>query len=477
MLCAGEVCLITIYFDIANLLCYYHNSSIDSKVFVIKIEGVIEMVLGFSEKVMKRYFHPEVYVYPTPRTYRPLVGFNLSQAKFTKEINVYLHYPFCKQICSYCGYLKMVDQTGELRREYVDAWITEIRQYTEVISDSVIKTVHFGGGTPSMLCADDLEKVVRTLVEINPKLFETVEEVSIEATPESVEFEKFSRLKEIGFNRVSMGVQSMDEEELALCGRSNLFAVTANAIRVLREIGFGNIVTDLMIGIEGQTVDSFERSLISLLVFRPETVELYALGLMPNTKLGRTSTGLMQTADIYRCYDIGREFFLGSGYRQACHNRYEIPKRGSFLQEDYVFRGMSLIGIGAGVRTYADNIHYRNFYYRDNRKAVRDYIAAMRSGISAIYDGTFISDIEKLRQYAIYNIEELDVTVFRKRFGIPFDKMFRELLNEMISLGFIEKKGRFLKLTPKGLNFRDLIAEEMFSDEVKAVEDIYRPRM
>lgn len=431
--------------------------------------------LSFSEKVMERYFHPEVYVYPTPRTYKPLVGFTTGQAHFTEEINVYLHYPFCKQICAYCGYLKTVD-AGELRKDYVDAWIAEIRLYAEILSGRIIKTVHFGGGTPSMLSAEELERVLGILIEINPKLLQTAEEISIEATPESIEFVKFSRLKEIGFNRVSMGVQSMDEEEIALCGRSNSFAITSRAIRMLRKIGFRNIVADLMIGIEGQTVDSFERSLISLLSFRPETVELYALGLMPDTRLGRTSADLMSTEDIYRCYDIGREFFLGSGYRQSCHNRYEIPKRGSFLQEDYVFRGMSLIGIGAGVRTYAENVHYRNFYYRDNRRAIVDYIKAMKDGVSAIYDGVFIGLTEKLRQYAIYNIEELDEAAFFDKFKISFGKVFRELYNQLIDLGLAEKKGSVLKLTPKGLNFRDLIAEEMFSDEVTAVEDIYRPR-
>lgn len=432
--------------------------------------------MSLEEKTKDFEFRPEVYVYPTPRTYRPLDHFSLKQVDFGDEINLYLHIPFCKQICAYCGYLKIVD-SGDIRKRYVDAIRKEIGMYKDVLSDKRVKTLHFGGGTPSLLTSPALERLFNSLLEVNPNILNTAEEISIEATPESIEHEKFSDFKRLGINRVSMGVQTLNNSEIALSRRHNLNYISLNAVEKLRNIGIPNIVIDLMIGIEGQTVKSFEESVLGTLQIKPETVELYALGLMPNTILIRNLNSRMSNREIYSCYDLGRLLFLEEGYREDCHNRYAIPEKGSFLQEDFVFKGMGLIGFGAGARSYGQNMHYRNSYHLNHhKKAIYDYMEAVESGKLPISTGVVISPEEKIRQFAIYNIESLDKKEFQDRFGVDFRQRFGRLYQELLKLNLACEDNSVIKLTPKGLNFRDLIAYQLFSNEVKLAEKAYRPK-
>ena len=373
------------------------------------------------ERVQEFEFHPEVYLYPTPRMYDPLTNFTLEDAIFTEDVNVYVHIPFCKQICSFCGYLKTIDSQN-LRAEYVDAVVKEIKLYQNILDGRKVRTLHFGGGTPSLLTPKELEKIITSLLEVNPAVLKTSEEVSIEATPESVEESKFKQFKDFGINRVSLGVQSFNNSEIVLSKRKNLSEISIKAIESLRKIGIPNVVIDLMIGIEGQTIQSFEDSVKEAIEIRPETVELYALGLMPQTGLGkRLPTTLMGNEEIYHCYDIGRSLFLGAGYTQDCHNRYAIPGRGSFLQEDYVFQGMSLMGFGAGVRSYATNVHYRNTYESSNgRRAILEYIKNSNSGKHSVESGIFLDSEERMRQYIIGNFEKMDKDYFQQRFFTTF---------------------------------------------------------
>ncbi len=433
-------------------------------------------IATLTKQVKNFEFNPEIYIYPTPRTYKPINNFTLDKVEFTQEINVYIHIPFCRQICTYCGYLKVVDSKENLREQYVDALIKEIKMYEKTLQHKIIKTLHFGGGTPSLLTSSELKKIINVILEINPNFLNTADEVSIETTPELVEFKKFSEFKKIGINRVSMGVQTMLDNEIKLCKRNNFSEISVSAIKILREAEIPNLVLDLMIGIEGQTIESFIHSVKSLLEYKPETIELYAIGFMPNTSLEIRRPDLMSKKDIYQCYDMGRKLFLKAGYQQDCHNRYVIINQGSFLQEDYIFTGMSLIGFGAGTRTYAKNVHYRNNYHQKaHRKTITEYIKDVKAGKIPVKSAIFLNPEEKMRQYVIYNIESLDKKEFKKKFKANFAEKFPELYFELIELGLVEEDWRRIWLTSKGLNYRDLICKQFYSKGVKKIEERYRP--
>jgi len=431
-----------------------------------------------KDKIKKFEFNPEVYIYPTPRIYTPIKDFILEKANFGDDINLYVHIPFCKQICSYCGYLKMIDTTGNIKDAYIDALIKEIKMYKPILLNKNINTLHFGGGTPSLLSTSQLEKILDTLITINPKILETSKEISIEATPESIEESKFIDYKSLGITRVSMGVQTLNNTEIKLSKRHNLSNITINAIETLKKIGIQNIVVDIMIGIENQTIKSFKNTIKELITLHPETVELYALGLMPQTNLGKkVAPNLMNNKDIYNCYNIGRKLFLEAGYIQDCHNRYIIPNKGSFLQEDNVWKGDGLIGFGAGVRSYAKNVHYRNIYNQNSSKtAIIQYINKINEGKLAVESGIYLNKDERIRQYIIGNLESLNTTEFKKEFNTTIEKKFPKLYNELLELKLLIKNNEQLILTTKGLNFRDLICKELFSKQVNTAEELYRPK-
>jgi oxygen-independent coproporphyrinogen-3 oxidase len=430
--------------------------------------------IKLTDKIKNNKFQPEIYVYPPIRTYKPIYDVDLTKISFTNEINIYIHIPFCKHICSYCGYLKMTS-TKRMQSKYVSALIKEIKMYKPILQNKNIQTIHFGGGTPSLLSITQIKKVLATIIKINHKAIINAKEISIEATPESIKTNKFKKLKKIGFNRVSIGIQSLNKPEIKLCKRNNSPEKSIAAIKNLKKIGFTNVVVDLMIGIEKQTVTSFKKTLSTLIKYRPDIVELYALGINPNTYIACKKTNLMTNKNIYDCYRIGQKLFLNSGYIQDCHNRYAIKNRGSFLQEDNLFNGQSIIGFGAGARTYANNLHYRNNYSPNSYLAIREYISDVNSKKLPIKTGNYLSKKEKIRQYCIYNIESLDFAKLSEIHKINFKQSFKELYSELLELKLAKEKNNKLELTKKGLIYRDLIGKELFSEKVRKIEEKYRP--
>jgi len=443
------------------------------------VKDVISLntVKTLAERIRDFEFHPEVYSYPTPRMYRALDGFSPADAEFTEEINVYVHIPFCRRICSFCGYMKTIDRQ-DLRSDYVEALVKEIALYKDMLRCRRVRTLHIGGGTPSLLSSRELETIFMALTKANPGLLDTSEEVSIEATPESVEKAKFEEYRKCGINRVSLGIQSFNGREIELANRCNLSGVSVKAIETLRETGIENIVIDLMIGIEGQTLHGFQNSIREALVVKPDTVQLYALGLMPQTGLGRNPPpGLMTDEHIYRCHQIGRQAFMEAGYRHDRHNLYTVIEGGSFLQEEYAWRGMSLLGLGAGARSYAYNIHYRNTYDSSHSPvAVEEYIQNIRDGAYSVQSGIILNDDEKARRHVMGNIESLDRAEFHGRFGVCLEQQFGSVIEDLRESGLVVEEGSLLRLTPRGLLFRELVVKEFFSSEAKKAEEAYRPK-
>lgn len=434
-----------------------------------------------ESRVREFEYHPEIYIYPTPRMYDPLPNFSLEGLSYSDELNVYVHVPFCTHFCSFCGYFKTI-YNEQLQSDFVQAVCREIELRADSLKGKTVKTLHFGGGTPSLLTPSQLETIVATLRRANPGILDSCEEVSMEATPESIDREKFAGYRQVGINRVSMGVQSLVDAEVKMANRClekerTSFEMLAEAFDSLRGVGFEDLVIDLMIGIEGQTQASFEESVSKALSLRPQTVQLYALGVMPQTAIGRRKPQELLTGrQIYDCYVLGRDMFRAAGYRQDSHDRYTLHPVNGFLQGDFNIQGMSLIGLGAGARSYAKGVHFRNIYTSQNgRKALIEYMERVQQGRHAVESGVYLSLDEQARQYAIGHIRHLDCERFLELFGERFEDKFSLLYSDLLRLELAKREGAFLPLTDQGLLFRDLIARQLFSAEANARELAYRP--
>jgi oxygen-independent coproporphyrinogen-3 oxidase len=442
----------------------------------------VSAISRLEQQVRDYQFCPEIYIYPTPRMYRPLPELKLDELTYTDQMNVYIHVPFCTHFCSFCGYFKTI-YNEQLQQDFVETVVKEIELRAPALEGKTIQTLHFGGGTPSLLTPRQLETLIQALLKVKPDILETCLEVSMEATPESIDFEKFQGYREAGINRVSMGVQSLVDSEVRLANRCvendrTSFQMLTDAFDSLREIGIPDVVIDLMIGIEGQTIETFEESIRKALSLRPETVQLYALGIMPQTALGRRKPPeLMPGHQIYHCYNLGRELFMAAGYRQDSHDRYTLHPINGFLQGDHNIQGMSLLGLGGGARSYSRELHYRNTYdSRNGRTALLEYMRNIEAGRHSVESGVFLTGDERARQYAIGHMRCLDDRKYKELFGLGVEEKFPELYAEMFRLELVERDGPILRLTQEGLLFRDLLGRHMFSPEAKRLEDAYRSR-
>ncbi len=426
-----------------------------------------------KHRILGSVSSPYVYSYPTTRSYEPLSGFSFAEAQFTRRLNVYIHIPFCEQLCTFCGYFTVLDRSSSFQERYVDAIVAEIGLHGKLLGESIIASVNFGGGTPSLLTGEQLGRIMRALIVANPRLPETAHEISIEATPESVEEEKFSAFHRSGINRVSIGVQSFNLNEIRKAGRHNSARNSTGAVKMLHEIGISNVCVDLMYGIEDQTFQSWKNSVQMTLALRPETVELYGTVSIPGTSFANRAASLMDDEAKLSCYAYASSAFRAAGYRQEAHLRFTLLSESGYQQQANIFRGESLLGIGVAARTYATNVLCRNITGSDRTQVIEEYLRSISSGVIPVRDGIFLSEEEAMRQFVIYRLERLSLAEFSRQFGVSFGEEFSEHLGALIDLGLAEHDAITFSLTPKGLAIRDTIARAFFSDSVRIREEGY----
>jgi oxygen-independent coproporphyrinogen-3 oxidase len=428
---------------------------------------------SISEGIQNQEFPPYIYGYPPTRSYQKVDNFHFDSILWGDDLNVYIHIPFCEQKCTFCGYLVSVEKSETLRDAYVKAVVTEILMYSDVLANKIVKTLNFGGGTPSLLTIPQFEYIIRALQQVKPDIFQNLEEFSVEATPESVSSGRIQRLLESGLNRVSIGVQSFNNKEIQKSGRHNVHDVSLKAIASLQDLQVPNICCDLMYGLVDQDIESWRSSVNVLAEMHPETIELYATVAIPNTSFA-FKNDFMSSREKYQCYIEARDILLAQGYIQDCHLRFILPERGFYRQQSNVFAGQSLIGFGVGARSYVTNIHYRNIYdVQRPKKAITDYISCVASGRKPIESAVALNQDEQLRRYVIYNLEHLDTQDMHTRFGVIFSEVFPDQYNDLLLHSLIEELNGVIVLTEKGLRFRDLIAKAFFSEASYTLDKEY----
>lgn len=432
--------------------------------------------MDLLKAIQNNQTNPYVYAYPTTRAYQPITNFDYSKLTISEQINLYLHIPFCKQKCSFCGYLTAV--TAETEYEaYVATLIKEIATQ-RFLKTKTVSTINFGGGTPLLLSPTQLEKIISQLQKSFPDMRQTLCELSIEATPEAVTPEKLETLKELGFNRISIGIQTFNDDELAATKRGNFCEATRRALHLIRQSGIANLCCDLMYGLPGQTLESWQKSLDELLSWRPETIELYNTVTIPGTGLFRINRAAsMKALEKRQAYELARKRLLAAGYVQDSHLRFVIPNQGFYRQQVNVFKGETLIGFGVAARSYTEFTHYRNCYDSRRPKAsINRYIEKINQGCTPVESAVFLSPHERCRRFIIYNLESLDRQIIKKNFGIDIIEEYSCIWKILQDLGLVHIHNQSLTLTPEAAYYRDLIAAYFFSPTLQALEEnYYRP--
>lgn len=247
-----------------------------------------------------------------------------------KSLGIYIHIPFCKSKCRYCDFCSFPHPRPETVKKYISKLISEIEEYGKTYGEYTVNTVYFGGGTPTLLDAEDLAKILCSV----KKSYKTDAnaEITTECNPATGSFEYFKRLRDAGFNRLSIGVQSMNEHELKLLGRLHSADDAKKTFFEARNAGFENISVDVMFGIPEQTPNSLSETLDELCSLSPEHVSLYGLKIEDGTHFARHADSLVLPDE-----DTEYEMYLSSVKKLSRFGleRYEIS---NFAKDGYASR-------------------------------------------------------------------------------------------------------------------------------------------
>ncbi len=389
-----------------------------------------------------------------------------------EPVSLYVHIPFCSLKCSYCDFNSYA-RLEELVRPYVDALITEMGLWSPFARGRRVATVFFGGGTPSLL---PIEEVERTISAIHDRFaLEPEVEVTLEANPGTVDLEYLRRLVALGVNRLSLGVQSFRDEELAVLDRIHSTVEAEEAYRWAREAGIQRINLDLIYGLPQQSMERWQASLERAIELGPDHMSLYALTVEEGTKLaydidhGRVPEpdGDAQAA----MYEWSQERMASAGYRQYEISNWARP--GQECRHNLVYwRNGDWLGLGAGAHSHLGGFRFADVY------SPRRYVQLVRETAGAgLPDAPDVAALLKSMRQVTYVEQQtpelamadtvilalrlnegLGAAEFRARFGRDLEEVYGATLAEMDSLGLIERGNGRIRLTPRGR----LLANEVF---------------
>ena len=368
-------------------------------------------------------------------------------------LSLYVHIPWCVRKCPYCDF-NSHEQKGALPEQaYVDALLADLRSDIEAAGGRPIRSVFLGGGTPSLFSPEAIGRFLQQADRLLP--FAADVEITLEANPGTVEAGRFSGYRAAGVNRLSMGVQSLDDAKLVALGRIHGRAEALAAVRTARRAGFHNFNLDLMYGLPEQSLAQAEADLRELLSLQPPHLSWYQLTLEPNTLFHRHPPSLPDEESIGEIMDMGLAVLAEHGYRQYEVSAYAQPGRQCRHNLNYWEFG-DYLGAGAGAHaklSLADGRILR-------RSRVR-HPQAYLEGKAKRYSERLLTSQDLVIEFmlnALRLIQGVPAEYFEARTGLPITTIL-PLLDEARRRGLLEADAARLQATSLGQRFlNDLLA-------------------
>ncbi|ASW43676.1 radical SAM family heme chaperone HemW [Clostridium isatidis] len=370
-----------------------------------------------------------------------------------KNMSLYIHIPFCKQKCFYCDFPSYAN-IDYLKEDYVDALCKEIENKNITYN---IKSIFVGGGTPSYLNSKQLEKLLITINKLN--LDENIE-FTMEANPGTLDEEKLIVMKNCGINRISMGLQAVQNSLLKDIGRIHTFNVFEENFKLARKVGFNNINVDLMFGLPSQTVEDWKDSLEKIASLEPEHISAYSLIVEEGTafyKLYEKNKLILPSEEMERdMYKITKEILNFYGYKQ-----YEISnyaKDGFECYHNKVYwRSKEYIGLGSSSASFIDGKRIKNI---ENVKKYIEKVNAEEAVTEEIYYNSKEDNIEEFMFMGLRLIEGINMEEFKRRFNINIMDIYKKIIEKNIEKDLLEIKGGYLRLTEKGIELSNYVMSD-----------------
>lgn len=351
---------------------------------------------------------------------------------------MYIHIPFCLNKCNYCDFLSF-KSTDEEREKYVDAIICEINMYPKF----PLETVYFGGGTPSLLTSEQISRILNNL---NIK---SSAEITLEVNPKTVTLEKLKLFKKAGINRISIGIQSFNDETLKLLGRLHSSAEGEEAFHLARKAGFENISLDLMFSLPNQTLDDLKSDLTHLFSLKPEHFSIYSLIWEEGTDFfAKLEAGIYKETDNdleASMYELIINEAKKNGYIHYEISNFCLPEKRAIHNTKY-WKNEEYLGIGIGASGYYQDIRYKNIL------KIPEYYARISNNIKPILEEEFIDSNEKELYEYILGLRIIPDGI------VPKGK-YIDLCDSLVNSGFLIKDNSQYNLSRKGI----LMANDVFS--------------
>lgn len=411
-----------------------------------------------------------------------------------KNLSIYIHIPFCVRKCLYCDFLSGPACDGEME-SYVNLLLREIEKQSIFYGDHRVVSIFLGGGTPSLLPARETGRILRQVREC----FYVAEdaEITIECNPGTVTAEKLENYITYGINRLSIGLQSTDDGELARIGRIHNYRDFLETYEMARKAGFGNINIDLMAGLPGQSIDSYQKTLERVVSLSPEHISAYSLILEEGTQLY-----VNQNAYTFPDEDEDREMYELTGrlLGEAGFDRYEISNYAragwECCHNKVYWRRGDYVGFGQGASSMVGNVRWKN---PDGQADYEAYVEMMKEGESL--DGVLcpvrtemhveteqtacmrdkgmqsalsaemlrrtgrcevqpLTAQEQMEEFMFLGLrltEGVDLGEFRQCFGKSADEIYGKQMKTFTEQGLMERTGERLRLTPRGIDVSNTV--------------------
>jgi oxygen-independent coproporphyrinogen-3 oxidase len=414
-----------------------------------------------------------VYMYPPRQAYGPVDPDELEVAIARSlarpgPVDLYLHFPFCRQICSFCNLYAVVATEQAVFERYVDALVQEAATYAPLLRGKRVDTVYLGGGTPSQIPPALIGSLLGELERLFEFDLRDVPEVALEVAPDTVTPERLAAYRETGINRVNLGVQTGDDLEMRLIGRRHNGELPVAAAAVALDAGFDNVCVDLIYGLEGQTEQSWRDSVDRVIDLGPPTVCAYALTLRPRTGYAARGYAVLDHRAQIKRYDYANEALHAAGYSQETHVRWARGSNGGYRQKANHWALSNVVGFGAGARGYLWECDYRNGYSARHRmRVLTDWFGRVEANGHGRTDGFLMDHDERLRKATILGLHRLNRKRFASLLGCDVTEPFGAELEALAQLRLIEIDSDLVTLTEQGMRHRDVLVQAFFSSRVR----------
>ena len=386
------------------------------------------------------------------------------------SLALYIHIPFCETKCPYCDF-NTYASIEQLIPDYVEALAEELRLWGAALDSPRIQSIFFGGGTPSYVPPEDIGRLLDTA---RSGFVVTEEaEITLESNPGDVTEERLATWRESGINRLSIGVQSLDDGLLRLLGRRHSAEEAAEAFRHAQAAGFDNINLDLMYGLPHQSLEQWRQTLEQTLVLHPEHLSLYCLTLEEGTPLeARVRQGVLPTPDsdlAADMYELAEGMTAQEGYQQYEISNWALPGRACGHNLTY-WRNQPYLGVGPGAHSSLDGHRFANL------RSPRQYIqrvhrwaesAIASDGLQAAVECRLVEMVEAIdgrlemgetMMLGLRLTEGVAASDFQARFGVELRDTFGPPIGELEGAGLLQWRDGSLVLTPRGR----LLGNEVF---------------